>query len=201
MLGLLFPDGLMFLLLPFNNEWAESEKRLQMIDADGLAADIDAIASPEFLQQVRQAHKVYGRVLGITQPSASIQAPARAENLRTLRQAMSRYVFSVLSTVSDQDTANVARDALRPISKLREDLSARRPSAADDDQLVDVLDDVAKSDDTQAVDESADVTDAAPKTDGDTDATKTAPAADDAPVMNAAMDADAADEAKATDCG
>ncbi len=81
MLGLLFPGGLMFLLLPFNNKWAASEKLTQMFDAGGLAADIDAHRVAQSLQQVRNVYKVYGRIHGIIQPSGAIQAPARAANL------------------------------------------------------------------------------------------------------------------------
>ena len=143
LLAKIFPDGLTFLKLPYNMEWAESEKRLQMVDAENLADDISATAGPEFLVQVRKMHTVYGEVLGITKPSAETQAPVRAENLRNLRQAVGRYVFGVLSQVSDDDSSDLALTALRPIAELRTNLNTRRLAGIqyedDDDYLDDVV--------------------------------------------------------------
>jgi hypothetical protein len=54
---ILFPSGLAFLMLPYDEEWAESEKLLRRIDdaADPLCADIDRLAGVEFLREVRRA--------------------------------------------------------------------------------------------------------------------------------------------------
>ena len=57
----IFTQGLTFLQLALNAQWAESEKRLQMIDADGWADDIDGMAGPEFLKEVREKHEGSGR--------------------------------------------------------------------------------------------------------------------------------------------
>ncbi len=56
----LFREGLSFLKLPYHEEWAEREKRLQRIDAEGLCKDLDALAGKDFLDAVRGAHERYG---------------------------------------------------------------------------------------------------------------------------------------------
>ena len=111
-----FPDGLRFLQLPYNQEWAESEKRLQMIEAEGWVDTVKELAGPRFLAGVIKAHGVYGKVLGITTASASEKPKVRMENLRKLRIAMRRYVYAVLALVEDDATANAARAALKPIA-------------------------------------------------------------------------------------
>lgn len=83
LLDLLFHDGLTFLQLAYAEEWAESEQRLKMIDAQKLEADIDALAGPEFLAEVRRTHALYGKALGIT-------GPCRRPTRRLLLSALGR---------------------------------------------------------------------------------------------------------------
>jgi hypothetical protein len=64
LLRLLFPDALGFLRLPYEAEWAESDKRLRSVEKLSLGADLDAVAGPEFIVEVRRAHDLYSRALG-----------------------------------------------------------------------------------------------------------------------------------------
>ncbi|MBK6685959.1 MAG: hypothetical protein IPG45_15910 [Deltaproteobacteria bacterium] len=125
----LFPDGLAFLRLPYAQEWAESERRLQMIDNEKLTKTLDKAAGPEFLQQVRRNHVVYGEVLGITKPDPMPQGPARAEHRKNLRKAISRYVFAVLASAVDEESTLRALAALRPIDTFRANAQARRAAS------------------------------------------------------------------------
>lgn len=126
----IFPDGLAFLRLPYAQEWAESERRIQMIDNEKFAKTLDKVAGPEFLQQVRRNHVVYGEVLGITKPNPAPQGPARAENLKSLRKAISRYVFAVLASAVDEESTQRALQALRPIDTFRANAQARRAASS-----------------------------------------------------------------------
>ncbi len=129
--AILFPDGLTFLRLPFNQEWAESDKRLKQIEVEGLTKSIKDLIGLDFLEQVQRTHEVSGRVLGITKPSPAAQVRLRGEKLRALRKAMNRYVFNVLGQVDEEDSAmmEMIRDALHPIDAFRAGAAARRQPA------------------------------------------------------------------------
>lgn len=64
LLRLLFPDALGFLRLPYEAEWTESDRRLRSVEKLSLLPDLDAIAGPEFLVEVRRTHEIYSRAIG-----------------------------------------------------------------------------------------------------------------------------------------
>jgi hypothetical protein len=120
--ALLFTDGLRFLTLPWKTQWAEGDKRLRQIDEQKLAADLDRLAGPAFLAEVRRTHEVYGKALGIAAPlPESPAAPTLGEPLLELRRALKRYALQVVATV-DEDSAEsiqAAVQALAPIEEAR----------------------------------------------------------------------------------
>jgi hypothetical protein len=118
-----------WLKMPYGAEWAESGKRLQKIDEEGLAPDIEALAGPEFLKEVRQAHKAYGIALGVTEAAPEALEINLSVPLRTLSRAIGRYGIAVAG-MADDDPATLAmvRKALRPIDDYRE-AQARRTSS------------------------------------------------------------------------
>ena len=119
-----------WLKLPFGAEWAESEKRIQRIDTEGLLPDIDALAGKEFMLEVRSAHTEYGVALGMTSPAVESVEVNLAAPLRTVAQAIGRYSRAVIGDLDEDDAASVRRTkvALRPIDELRLG-QARRASA------------------------------------------------------------------------
>jgi hypothetical protein len=123
-----------WLKLSYDAEWAQSGKRLDKIDAEQLAADIDALAGPEFLLEVRRAHKAYGVALGVTKPPAEAAEVNLADPLRALSRSIARYGVAVAGMIVDDDPATLAivRKALRPIDDFRE-AQARRNSGAPDE--------------------------------------------------------------------
>ena len=131
----LFPDGLSFLRLPYNQQWAESDKRLKQIESEGWKKDIDRLAGPEFLEHLKAAHEEYGAVLGLTRRAADPPEPRPlAELLRELRKAIGRYVLRLLALEDGDEEANASiRKALRPIDELRAANAARRRPGAEDD--------------------------------------------------------------------
>lgn len=125
LIDVLSPDR-EWLKAPYQAEWAESQKRLKKIDDEQLVADLDALAGPEFLQEVRRAHKAYGVALGVTKPSEEAPEVNLADPLRALARSIARYGVAVAGMIDD-DPATLAavRKALRPIDDLR-DAQARR---------------------------------------------------------------------------
>lgn len=123
----LFPGGLAFLKLPYERQWAECEQRLRDIGDGAIADEVTELAGEEVLQELRAAHKNYGRALGITSARENnVTAPKVAEQLRTVQQAISDYALQLVASArSDADVAAAAVSCLRPLDALRE-ADARR---------------------------------------------------------------------------
>ncbi|MCK6546340.1 hypothetical protein L6R52_10865 [Myxococcota bacterium] len=129
----LFPTGLQFLKLPYVEEWAESEKRLERIRDEGLERALDRIAGPEYLEEVRHCHKVYGAVLGITERrEAAEAAPGGLERLRELRKVMQRYVSNLVVLGDEEELEPLVRAALAPIDEFRAQAGTRRARGDND---------------------------------------------------------------------
>lgn len=126
---LLFPEGLEFLKLSMDLEWAESNALLGRIaEDDALGKDLVAITGPEFLAEVRAAHEAYGEVLGITKAHETpADVAALREPLRELVSAIGDYLLQVVASVDRErpETVQSARAALAPIDRLRQ-AAARR---------------------------------------------------------------------------
>jgi hypothetical protein len=129
-LDFVLPDGLGFLNLRFPREWAESERRLQMVATPEWEERIRlATGGPEFLDELRAAHAHYGQVLGITGPAAPAEEVNLTERLRELRAAIKRYALQVVAWSSqDGVDSSVAGAALLPIDAAR-GAETRRPSS------------------------------------------------------------------------
>ncbi|MEM9461431.1 MAG: hypothetical protein AAGF11_45125 [Myxococcota bacterium] len=126
----LFPTGLSFLTLAFEKQWAESEQRLQQIDAQGLADGLNELVGSYVLDEVRAAHEAYGQVLGLTEAKPA-EAPQTTvvEALRTLRDAMTVYCLQLVAAAYAQpSTAAQVRSALRPVDDRRAAQARRSPS-------------------------------------------------------------------------
>jgi hypothetical protein len=127
LIEVLFPTGLDFVKLPYSEEWAESEKRLTLIETDELAGEIAELAGKPYLPLLRKAHAAYGNALGITDKKAAAPDAARVvEPLRQLQAAIAAYARGVVGLVEEDDHESVeaAQEQLEPIVR------ARRPQTA-----------------------------------------------------------------------
>ncbi len=131
----LFGDsGLGFLRDGYILQWSTMSVLLKRIDAEGLAADIDTLAGPEFLQHIRNVHPRYeAMVQGALQRDAGQQS--LREHVRLIQRAVVAYATRVCATVEDDDdsTAETARTALAAIEKMRLIAASKRASNADAD--------------------------------------------------------------------
>ena len=119
----LFPEGLTFLRLPYEAEWAESQRRLDLIASKGWDADLVRLAGADFLTEVKRCHKDYGEVLGITKPLKSAPLEVNlSEGLRKLSAALSRYCVKLVASFDEDATADwqtAVLSALRPFDEQR----------------------------------------------------------------------------------
>ena len=135
LIELLFPTGLDFLNLPYAEQWAQSERRLQLIVDDGLEADINELAGERFLKRLREAHLAYGEVLGITKKKdVDVDSTSVLDSLRSLRSAIAGYARLVLGLVEDDDPKSIAEAeaALEPILRFRKSRSVAEEAEAEE---------------------------------------------------------------------
>jgi hypothetical protein len=91
---------------------------LRSVSPGGVA---DALAGPEFLLEVRRAHKAYGIAIGVTKPPEEAPEVNLADPLRVLARAIARYGIAVAGMADDElATLAAMRKALRPIDDFRE---------------------------------------------------------------------------------
>lgn len=126
----LFPEGLTFLNHTYAIEWAESETKLKIIDAEELAPKIESLGGAPFLTRLRGAHQTYGETLGITRAkdgrseNPDIQTK-RTEALDCLRD----YVTQVGASVrrNNPESAAHAEMLLGPLREWR----SRKPGSGE----------------------------------------------------------------------
>jgi hypothetical protein len=117
--GLLFPDGMVFTKLPFREQWAECERRLERLRDAAVAEEFNTVmGGPECLQELRAAHEAYGFALDIT--NAAQPATGVADALAQLKDAIAGYTVQVLAwSRTSVESERLARQALLPIDLLR----------------------------------------------------------------------------------
>lgn len=127
---LLFPTGLDFLTFPYRSQWAESARRLQLVATKELAADIDDLAGPEFLAEVKRTHKLYGEVLRVTKAEELPPEVRLTEPLRAVGASIVDLALQLLAHAAADPSAETAvRKALKPIDDHRA-ASRRAPAGA-----------------------------------------------------------------------
>ena len=135
----LFPEGLTFLAMAFEKQWAESEQRLKLIGEGPISKQLATLVGDFVIAELRDAHAEYGRVLGITAAKAEqATPPGVAEALRGVTQAIAAYSLQLVAAAhADAELAPAVRRALRPLDDIRTAQSKRAaagesPSAPDD---------------------------------------------------------------------
>lgn len=94
---------------------------LTRIAEDKLQKDIDALAGPEFLEQIRQVHARYGVMVKGVLTREEGSAQNLREQVQALQKAIVAYATKVCATVEEDEpeTLATARLALRALDQLR----------------------------------------------------------------------------------
>ena len=114
----LFPDGLKFTFFSYPRQWAESNTRLSLIDEAELERSFDTLGGRAFLRALRDTHKAYGEVLGITKAQEEEARTTRIRDaLDRLADALRAYVLQVsaMERKSDPNSSKVVEQLLRPL--------------------------------------------------------------------------------------
>ena len=118
----LFPRGLDFVTLSYEQEWYESGKRLERIVEEALEALINELVHGAVLPSIREAHRALGEGLGVgdTPLEVTNEEGLRAA-LRDLALSVSDYARVLSGSVKRDDPKTAERflAAMRPLDQHR----------------------------------------------------------------------------------
>lgn len=149
LLRLVFPQGTAFVQLALAEEWVVAKAHLERIEKDLLAAEIAAVAGPEFLPFIIEAHTALGEGLGLGETALTA---ADTDALRRANQALSKaiaaYGRAMVGQVDEDDPESVAafKRAMYPLDAYRRTAFARGATAETETELVDPALDVSPTD-------------------------------------------------------
>lgn len=119
LLGELYPDGLSFILLPYELEWNQSDLRLGRIEGESLGDRIRALGGQVFITSLATAHGAYGKLLGLPRPAGAPRdgSPGVAEALESFASALRVYALKVTAIVEvdEPGTADLSNRLLDPL--------------------------------------------------------------------------------------
>lgn len=120
-------SGLSFLTETYPEQHAIAESILRRIDTESLASDIDRLAGPEFLANVRAQHVVYGNMVAAMLKRENALSEDLSEHVQAMGQGLVMYATKVLASVDPDKPATIkaAYAALRPIDVFRSTSQAR----------------------------------------------------------------------------
>jgi hypothetical protein len=127
-LASVFEEGLTFVKLPYKGGWAEGNQRLRWLgDHEEV---VEQLGGAGFLEDLREAHAAYGRVLGITAATEAPVVVAVRQPLDVLRAHLREYVLQV-SAQGARGTAAGKEKARRLLAPIVEWPSQRGKVARD----------------------------------------------------------------------
>lgn len=125
MLNELYPDGLSFILLPYELEWNQSDLRLGRISSEPLGERIRALGGLVFIEALQDAHTGYGKLLGLPRaPSTRKPGAANATGTTSVGEALEGFaaalrVYALKVTafveVDEPETGELSKRLLEPL--------------------------------------------------------------------------------------
>jgi hypothetical protein len=127
----LFPNGLAFVMLGYEDEWVHSRELLTRIAEEGHTDELAELAGARFLTAVHDAHKGLGEALGLEGTQKVESSLMVGEEILALANAIAKYARLFAGTVVDEPTLAAFRIAMAPLDAHRE--SNRRSSSGEDE--------------------------------------------------------------------
>jgi hypothetical protein len=122
LLGQLYPDGLSFILLPYELEWNQSDLRLGRIAHETLGERIRALGGAVFIDALSGAHEAYGKLLGLPRATPmDAGTPNVAVALESFVSTLRVYALKVTANVEvdEPGTAELSKRLLEPLMHWR----------------------------------------------------------------------------------
>lgn len=132
-------DGLTFLSADYSVQDAVMASVVQHIEDAGLQQDIDAIAGPEFLEQIRNVLPRYHAMVQDKLQKESAATSNLTTHVRAIQTAIVEYATKIAGMVDEDDpqTIEIVRKALRPLDVHRETLARKAHGGAKADAAPD----------------------------------------------------------------
>lgn len=115
----LYPDGLSFILLPYELEWHQSDLRLARLSVEPLGDRVRDLGGTVFLDALSRAHNAYGKLLGLPRPIGPKDptTPSVGEALESFAAALRVYALKVTAHVEmeEPETADLSNRLLSPL--------------------------------------------------------------------------------------
>lgn len=123
-------SGLSFLTESYPEQFVIAESVISRIGSENMAADIDRLAGKEFLENVRNQHIAYGKMVQAVLQREETITDDLSEHLRVMGQEIVDYATKILASIDRDKPATIAaaRTALRPIDAFREATQRRAAS-------------------------------------------------------------------------
>jgi hypothetical protein len=121
LLAELYPDGLSFILLPYELEWNQSELRLDLIAEIETGDRLRALGGQPFIDALVDSHRLYGSLLGLSSHANPAEPPVVVSSLRPALErfasALRNYALKVtaLVEIDEPATAALAKALLEPL--------------------------------------------------------------------------------------
>ena len=118
LLAEIYPDGLSFILLPYELEWGQSELRLDLIGEAKIGDRLRALGGQPFVQALAESHRLYGSLLGLSSDPATVAAASSLRPvLERFASALRNYAIKVTALVEVEEpaTAALAKALLAPL--------------------------------------------------------------------------------------
>lgn len=115
---LLFHGGMGFLAKRMPLQWAEAEKRLDVLETAQGRQLVEALGGARFLARLERLHQEYGEAIGVTRPRAPApEAVLIGPAYDAARHALRDYVGKVAATVEPDlpETGALAQRLLEPL--------------------------------------------------------------------------------------
>ncbi|MDX2089575.1 MAG: hypothetical protein SFX73_17100 [Kofleriaceae bacterium] len=128
LLAAYFPDGVQFVLLAYEAEWAASHQRITRWTKDGARADLASLAGERFVREVENAHQTLGEALNLSGALKAAKTPTQVgQKVQALAEAIGDYTRKLSGTVERSDPKSVAafRRAMEPLDAYRASGEAR----------------------------------------------------------------------------
>ncbi|HCF58863.1 MAG TPA: hypothetical protein DFS52_12840 [Myxococcales bacterium] len=119
LLETVFSDGVRFVKFAHRAEWAESEARLNTLKAEPNASLLRELGAQEFVDEVSEAHRLYGEALGVTAVRPIDDKPEVRAKMEAFAKALRAFVLHVTAFgASDEPEApQMAEKLLAPLTE------------------------------------------------------------------------------------
>ncbi|HEX2571730.1 MAG TPA: hypothetical protein VH877_19375 [Polyangia bacterium] len=119
-------DGLSFIYLPVQEEWAVVDAKLFMIAFEGMDKSLAQIGAQPILELLQGIHAKYGEAIGTLGPAQLTEPPAVRDRREALLASIRLYILRVVGAVDrkNPESSNIVSALLEPIAERRAPVAA-----------------------------------------------------------------------------